>query len=271
MSKYRIDVTPGARHDPNVYYRIREIATERMLCAPTNRGDAEYLVSLLNSATPSHPATAKDEMSETIERLTAELNQARAELREAQDIANGVISNREAKALRRMATAEAKHAKLAAQVAVMKEHIGWCISSINHYQNALEILSTVKDGKTLFEASPMHDSECYGAWLNLNAAGAKAELVKSNATKSLANLPAEAEKLLRVMKFGLAVLEESRTDLGDIDGGWIQDKAESLGLLERVTVTEPCGEECRCAEYGDFPHECLRYSQAYRDLRGDKL
>jgi hypothetical protein len=59
--------------------------------------------------------------------------------------------------------------------------------------------------------------------------------------------------------FGLAVLEESRMELADLDGGWLQDKAEELGLLVRVTVAEPCGEQCRCAEYGDFPRECLRY------------
>ena len=45
----------------------------------------------------------------------------------------------------------------------------------------------------------------------------------------------------------------------DIDGGEAQDEAERLGLLVRVTVNEPCGEECACAEYhGDPPFECLR-------------
>ena len=59
--------------------------------------------------------------------------------------------------------------------------------------------------------------------------------------------------------FGLAVLKETREGLGDIDGGWLQDKAEECGLLVRVTVTEPCSDEhCRCAEYDDFPQECLR-------------
>lgn len=61
-------------------------------------------------------------------------------------------------------------------------------------------------------------------------------------------------------KFALAVLEESRDSLADLDGGWLQDKACEIGLLVAVRVDEPCGEECRCAEYGDFPHECFRYS-----------
>jgi len=58
-------------------------------------------------------------------------------------------------------------------------------------------------------------------------------------------------------KFALAVLQESRVELADLDGGWLQDKAEALGLLVRVPVTEPCGEKCRCE---DFPQDCLRYS-----------
>ena len=58
-------------------------------------------------------------------------------------------------------------------------------------------------------------------------------------------------------RFALAVLEESRDELADLDGGWLQDKAEELGLLVRVQVTEPCGEGCRCE---DFPQYCLRYS-----------
>lgn len=61
-------------------------------------------------------------------------------------------------------------------------------------------------------------------------------------------------------KFALACLAESRVDFGDLDGGWIQDAAEALGLLVRVQVTEPCGENCNCAECGDFPMDCLRYA-----------
>lgn len=61
-------------------------------------------------------------------------------------------------------------------------------------------------------------------------------------------------------EFGYWCLTELRGDnLGsDLDGGSAQDKAEELGLLIRVSVTEPCGDQCVCAEYGDFPQECLR-------------
>jgi hypothetical protein len=70
----------------------------------------------------------------------------------------------------------------------------------------------------------------------------------------------ELARLRPLAQFALAVLEESRSELADLDGGWLQDKAEALGLLVRVPVTEPCGDECRCADYGAFPQDCLRYS-----------
>jgi len=47
-------------------------------------------------------------------------------------------------------------------------------------------------------------------------------------------------------------------ELGDIDGGDLQDKAEALGLLVGVTVTEPCGEGCNCMDWDDFPQTCYR-------------
>ena len=61
-------------------------------------------------------------------------------------------------------------------------------------------------------------------------------------------------------QFALAVLEESRKELADLDGGWLQDKAEELGLLVRVQATAPCGDACRCAEWDEGPYDCLRYS-----------
>ncbi len=46
---------------------------------------------------------------------------------------------------------------------------------------------------------------------------------------------------------------------GGIDGGDLQDIAVECGLLAPVTVSEWCGEGCRCVEYGvDFPFECFR-------------
>lgn len=44
-------------------------------------------------------------------------------------------------------------------------------------------------------------------------------------------------KLGPLAKFGALVLDEHRGDLGDVDGGWLQEKAVECGLLERVEVT----------------------------------
>lgn len=47
-------------------------------------------------------------------------------------------------------------------------------------------------------------------------------------------------------------------DVGGLDGGDLQDIAERTGLLAKVTMQEPCGENCNCEGYGDFPMECYR-------------
>jgi len=61
-----------------------------------------------------------------------------------------------------------------------------------------------------------------------------------------------------VAKFAAWIIRELRDELGDIDGGTAQDKMLDLGMLKNEQVTEPCGESCRCVEYGEFPHDCLR-------------
>lgn len=59
--------------------------------------------------------------------------------------------------------------------------------------------------------------------------------------------------------FGILVFNAHREHLGDLDGAWLQDAAEACGLLVWVTVPEPCGDSCRCAEYYDeAPYQCLR-------------
>lgn len=69
-------------------------------------------------------------------------------------------------------------------------------------------------------------------------------------------------------RLAIEVLDASREDFTDVDGGWLQDKAHDLGVLVAVHVTEPCGEHCACAEYhGDFPAECYRYSEETQSKR----
>jgi len=73
----------------------------------------------------------------------------------------------------------------------------------------------------------------------------------------------EPDRNAALTDFALWCIEELRGDnIGsDINGGDAQDKLVELGLLKEFAVEEPCVEEgCACAEYGDFPQECLRDS-----------
>ena len=65
-----------------------------------------------------------------------------------------------------------------------------------------------------------------------------------------------------IARFAGLVMREARGELGDLDGGWLQDRMIECELLHEVRVEGPCSEEhCRCAEYhgsDGFPAECLR-------------
>lgn len=70
--------------------------------------------------------------------------------------------------------------------------------------------------------------------------------------------------------FGRWCFETMREEQGDIDGGWAQDKALELGLLERVLMTEPCHPDCWCSEFhGEFPVQCLRERLSTRNVTAD--
>lgn len=45
---------------------------------------------------------------------------------------------------------------------------------------------------------------------------------------------------------------------GDVDGGALQEYAEKHGLIVPQEVMEPCGDDCVCAGYGEFPMTCYR-------------
>ena len=71
----------------------------------------------------------------------------------------------------------------------------------------------------------------------------------------------EVEALRR---FAGAILADHRSDLSDVDGGTIQDAAVASGLMVAVPVAEPCADNCRCRDYGEFPHDCIRYTDMGR-------
>jgi hypothetical protein len=71
----------------------------------------------------------------------------------------------------------------------------------------------------------------------------------------------------KLAAYGAAVLAESREEFGDLDGGFLHDKAVEVGALVEVEVTEACAEEgCHCAEYGDFPQSCYRYAPGVQEI-----
>lgn len=79
--------------------------------------------------------------------------------------------------------------------------------------------------------------------------------------------PLSSDSLLALATFGALVLDEFRLHYGDLDGGWLQDKAEECGLIVGVEVNEPCDlERCRCAEVGAWPLICYRRTEAAKAL-----
>ena len=66
----------------------------------------------------------------------------------------------------------------------------------------------------------------------------------------------------RLRQFARAILAgylPGPCEVGDVDGGAIQDAAVAAGLLVPVDVTAPCGDACQCANLG-LPTTCFRAS-----------
>lgn len=70
-----------------------------------------------------------------------------------------------------------------------------------------------------------------------------------------------------LLRFAGLMLEAHRDELSDIDGGTAQDAMVACGLLEQLTVTKPCGENCDCAYSDDFPTECCFETDLARRAR----
>lgn len=83
-------------------------------------------------------------------------------------------------------------------------------------------------------------------------------------TPPKAEAQAVPEGLRRLAAFGAWAVGEFRCEIGDVDGASAQDAMERLGVLHPVTVAEPCGEPCRCADYGEFPIDCFRLDPLVR-------
>ncbi len=73
----------------------------------------------------------------------------------------------------------------------------------------------------------------------------------------IARLDAAEAENERLRKFAGKVLNKSCEESIDVSCGDIEDWATQCGLLEQVTMTADCGDDCKCAEWTDFPLECL--------------
>lgn len=62
----------------------------------------------------------------------------------------------------------------------------------------------------------------------------------------------------RLRLFTGNVLERAREEFLELSCADIEDWAKQFGLLEQVTMTAACCDNCSCAEWADFPLECLR-------------
>ena len=65
--------------------------------------------------------------------------------------------------------------------------------------------------------------------------------------------------VLKLARFGAWAAGEFRSGFDGIDGGDAQDAMDRFGVLVKTVVTEPCGEVCNCAEFGDFPVDCYKF------------
>ena len=81
------------------------------------------------------------------------------------------------------------------------------------------------------------------------------------------NAADEIDSLLALAKFGRWVLDmRNESDCADLYGEDIQDKAEKFGLLGEVMANEPCGENCYCETWADFPQPCMRLTDKAKVL-----
>lgn len=69
----------------------------------------------------------------------------------------------------------------------------------------------------------------------------------------------------KLIDFARWVIDEHRSTFCDVGGAEIQEKLEELGLLVEVPVSEPCGENCQCADYTtEWPTVCLRLAEGVK-------
>ncbi|WP_175786440.1 hypothetical protein [Burkholderia anthina] len=66
------------------------------------------------------------------------------------------------------------------------------------------------------------------------------------------------DDIAKLKRFAGLVLKDHRNGgyPGEVDGGELQAYAEQCGLIEERRVESPCGENCPCTDFGEFPTTC---------------
>ncbi|WP_175760466.1 hypothetical protein [Burkholderia anthina] len=66
------------------------------------------------------------------------------------------------------------------------------------------------------------------------------------------------DDVAKLKRFAGLVLKDHRNGgyPGEVDGGELQAYAEQCGLIEERRVESPCGENCSCTDFGEFPTTC---------------
>lgn len=103
-----------------------------------------------------------------------------------------------------------------------------------------------------------------GKWINdLKAASAQHMLQALNNGQSARLQRERADRAERRLGALQAFARDVMTSWpeGDVDGGALQDYAEKHGLIVPQEAIESCGDDCVCADYGQFPMTCYRKTE----------
>jgi len=75
--------------------------------------------------------------------------------------------------------------------------------------------------------------------------------------KAVSEHESPPDSITKLATFGAMVLDAHRNpEPADVDGGTLQELATQSGVIVERQVTEPCGEDCTCANVGAIPSGC---------------
>ena len=114
---------------------------------------------------------------------------------------------------------------------------------------------------------PLREGEIMGVYLDFDRYADPAltpaqYVLLFGAAVSDATMRANQQRLRgadKLAAFGAWCARQFLYSIGDIDGGSAQDAMKFTGVLVKRVATETCCDNCRCAEYGEFPQDCYMF------------